>query len=294
MNVLLVEHDPDELSELGLILEGQTSPPMELERASELSEALKRLSRGGIDVVLLDLDLPDSKGIVTFERTHAFAPDVPVVVMTDSRDRELDLEIVRGGAQDHLRREEATRGVLLRTLRYAVERHRLMSALKSLSLIDELTGLYNRRGFSDIGDQQLKLARRNGRDVTLVYADLDRFRTINDSLGHLVGDRALLKVADILRASFRQSDVLARIGGDQFAVLALEAPGEDAEVLAERVREGVRFFNETSREPFRLSLSIGLALHMGYNRIRLEELLADAERRAQEEKEAKKQKVMGT
>ena len=174
------------------------------------------------------------------------------------------------------------------SVRHAIERHRLFSALRSLSLIDDLTGLYNRRGFADLGEQYLKLARRGGRGVTMVYVDLDRFKSINDSLGHHVGDRALMKIADILRATFRRSDIIARLGGDEFGVLALEAADESAELLVERLREGVRDFNESSPEPYELSISIGMVRHDDDPRVRLEDMVADADAAMYREKNAKR------
>jgi diguanylate cyclase (GGDEF)-like protein len=200
---------------------------------------------------------------------------------------------VQGGAQDYLLKNEVSATELARAVRHAIERHRLLSALRSLSLIDDLTGLYNRRGFADLGEQHLKLARRTARGVTIVFLDLDRFKTINDSLGHHVGDRALIKVADILRATFRRSDIVSRLGGDEFAVLALEASGESAELLIDRLRERFQEFNRTSREPYQLSVSIGMARQEGDMRMRLEDLLATADNAMYEEKRSKRRVVSG-
>ncbi|MFQ5535919.1 MAG: diguanylate cyclase [Gemmatimonadota bacterium] len=293
IKVLLAESDDTFLDELRRGLGEVRGPAIELEGAGELSAALARLSRGGVDAVLLDLDLPDSKGMVTFERTFAFAPDVPIIVLADEADEDLAVSTVQGGAQDYLVKGELQPLVLARAIRHAIERHRLLSALRSLSLIDDLTGLYNRRGFADLGDQYLKLARRTGRGVTLVYLDLDRFKTINDSLGHHVGDRALLKVAEILRATFRRSDIIARVGGDEFVVLALEASGESAEFLVERLRARFQETNQMSREPYQLSVSIGMARHDGDTRLRLEDLLAQADSAMYEEKRSKRRAVLG-
>jgi len=281
-----VEQLREELSE------GRTGD-IDLEWAEELSEALGRLTRGGIDAVLLDLDLPDSQGMVTFDRMYAFAPDVPIVVLTGTNDENLAVSTVQGGAQDYLVHGEVQPAMLIRSVRYAIERHRLLAALRSLSLIDDLTGLYNRRGFMDLGEQYVKLARRSARGVTLVYLDLDRFKTINDSLGHHVGDRALLKVTEILKATFRRSDLLARLGGDEFAVLALEATGESAEMLVDRVRERITHFNRTGREPYQLAASIGLARMGDDPRIHLEDLLNEADRAMYEEKRGKRQWATG-
>ncbi len=293
IKVLLVESDREYLGELRRRLaDVRSGRGIEIEWAGELSQALARLAQGGIDAVLLDLELPDSRGIVTFERAYAFAPDVPIVVLTNVTDEEVGMSTVQGGAQDYLVKEEVGASVLARAVRHAIERHQLLSALRSLSLIDDLTGLYNRRGFADLGEQYLKLARRTARPVSMVFLDLDHFKTINDSLGHHVGDRALQKVADILRATFRRSDIIARLGGDEFAVLALEASGESAEALIDRLRERFRDFNDSRAEPYTLAASIGMARHDGDLRMRLEDLLAQADGAMYDEKRGKRNVVM--
>lgn len=288
IKILLVESDREYLDELRERLSTVRQVDLDIEWAGELSEALARLTEGGIDAILLDLDLPDSSGMVTFERAYAFAPTVPIIVLTAEADEEVGIATVQGGAQDYMVKEEVQASVLARSLRHAIERHRLLSALRSLSLIDDLTGLYNRRGFSDLGEQYLKLAKRSGRGVTMVYLDLDRFKTINDSLGHHVGDRVLLKVGDILKATFRRSDIIARLGGDEFGVLALEASRESSEMLIERLRSSVVEFNQTSPEPYEISVSIGMARHEDGMHICLDELVTEADNAMYREKHSKR------
>ncbi len=263
----------------------------ELHGESELSGALERLSGGGVDAVILDPDLPDSQGIASFERMYAFAPDVPVIVLTNEGEDDLAVRAVQGGAQDCMRKNEADPSVLLRSVRYAIERHRLLAALRSLSLIDGLTELYNRRGFHELGEQNLKLADRSSRSASLIYLDIDRFKTINDTLGHHVGDRALLSVADSLRDTFRRSDLIARVNGDEFAVMAFETSEENAEVLVERLRAELTQVNETTRERFQLSVSIGLARYNVGDSVTLDELLRQADEAMHEEKESKRRTV---
>lgn len=287
VKVLLAEAEPEGLSGLREAISELGEFQVELEWASQLSSALERLSEGGVDLLLLDLNLPDSEGIATFERAYAFAPGVPIVVLTDLDDEEVALSTVKGGAQDYLVKGQVSQDLLLRSIRYAIERHRLTSALRSLSLIDDLTGLYNRRGFADLGEQHLKLARRTARAVLLVFLDVDRLKTINDTLGHHVGDRALCQVADLLRDTFRQSDIIARMGGDEFAVLALDAQEDYQEELLSRLREKVKDQNQRSREPYRLSLSLGTARFDGEGRTRLDDLLARADEEMYQEKRAK-------
>lgn len=291
LKVLLVEEDGSRRSEVEELLAEADDPRIDLAWCGYLADALERLSEGGIDVVLLDLSLPDSSGVVTFERLYAFTPDVPVIVLTDVDDEEVAMTTVQGGAQDYLVRDEVRGGILLRSIRYAIERHRLLSALRSLSLIDDLTGLYNDRGFGELGEQQLKLARRMVRRVVLLYLDVDRFKTINDTLGHHVGDRALRKISNLMKASFRRSDIMARVDGDDFAVLALEASEDDGELMTVRLREQVRSFNEVGREPYRISVSVGVARFDPDRPVSLEELTEEARRVMREEKAAKRPAV---
>lgn len=285
IHVLMVEPDPEVARSVAATL---PAGAFSVEVTGELNQALERLGSGGLDAVLLNPDLPDSQGLVSFERMYAFAPDVPIVVLSEREDDELALGTVQGGAQDYLIRDDLTPSLLARSLRYAVERHRLLGALRSLSLIDDLTGLYNRRGFMSLGEQYLKLARRTGRDATLVYLDLDRFKTINDTLGHHVGDRALMRVADLLRTAFRRSDIIARLGGDEFAVLAPEADGDTPETLMERVHAAFADFNDTSRDAYRLSASVGTALFQGDPAVGMDDLLTEADAAMYEVKRAKR------
>jgi diguanylate cyclase (GGDEF)-like protein len=262
-----------------------------LQGAGELAGALERLSGGGVDAVILDPDLPDSQGIVSFERMYAFAPDVPVIVLTNEGEDDLAVRAVQGGAQDCMRKDEADASVLLRSVRYAIERHRLLTALRSLSLIDGLTELYNRRGFNDLGEQYLKLAGRSSRSASLILLDIDRFKTINDTLGHHVGDRALLSVADTLRDTFRRSDIIARLSGDEFAVLAFETSEENAQALVGRLRAELTEVNETTKERFQLSVSVGLARYDGDDAVSLDELLRQAGAAMHGEKRTKRRTV---
>jgi two-component system cell cycle response regulator len=113
----------------------------------------------------------------------------------------------------------------------------LQAELGNLALTDELTGLYNRRGFMALAERQLKIGRRSGRGMLLFVMDVDRLKQINDSFGHFEGDRALKRTAEVLEETFRDSDVLARLGGDGFAVPAVEASGHSEATIKTRLFE---------------------------------------------------------
>jgi diguanylate cyclase (GGDEF)-like protein/PAS domain S-box-containing protein len=169
------------------------------------------------------------------------------------------------------------------------DQKRAQEELRALSLIDELTGLYNRRGFLTLARQQLKMADRMHRGIFLLFADLDALKDINDSHGHSAGDRALQEVAGIFRDTFREPDILARIGGDEFVVLAIEGTSvANAEILSTRLGNNLSDFNEKGRLPYRLSLSQGVVRHVPGRLTSIEELMAQADRLMYEKKREKK------
>jgi len=149
--------------------------------------------------------------------------------------------------------------------------------IRELSLVDELTGLRNRRGFFELGEPQLNLARRLGRSAVLYFADVDGLKQINDQLGHAEGDRALVDIAGILRAVFRETDLMARLGGDEFVVLALEAPDVDTAATLARFDEQVNQFNLTVQRPYRVAASMGVAQYGSESTESLSDLLDRAD-----------------
>jgi len=159
----------------------------------------------------------------------------------------------------------------------AIENSRLFSQIQTLAIIDDLTGLYNRRGFFTLAEQQIKLASRLNHSILLVFMDMDKLKQINDEFGHLQGDLALIDVAKLLKQSFRSSDIVARIGGDEFVVLAINANGADATVLINRLRKKMADLNNSGAKPYHISLSIGTSAWLPGGPINLDELLARAD-----------------
>jgi diguanylate cyclase (GGDEF)-like protein len=155
--------------------------------------------------------------------------------------------------------------------------------LRSLALTDELTSLYNRRGFWASATQQLKLAHRNTKEALIFFCDLDNLKQINDSYGHGEGDRALVRAANALAQTFRNSDVLARLGGDEFAVLASEASGQYQEIILDRLRKNLEK-SRASETRYMLSLSFGVAHFDPRSPVSLGELMAQADQAMYEQK----------
>jgi diguanylate cyclase (GGDEF)-like protein/PAS domain S-box-containing protein len=164
-------------------------------------------------------------------------------------------------------------------------------ALRSLSLVDDLTGLHNRRGLGTLARQQMRVAERTGRGFTLLFLDVDGLKAVNDALGHPAGDRLLSDVAAVLRETFREADVLARLGGDEFAVLALDDGDGDGdaagETVVERLRARVAVHNQVSPRPYALSVSVGAVRYDPARPTTLDDLLRAADARMYEEKRQK-------
>lgn len=198
-------------------------------------------SRGGADLRTLDLAFPSLRSEANRELSQVL--------------REL-----RNGADAEA--SPTIRKLLSRAVHCAVQQSRLQAELGTLAFSDDLTGLFNRRGFLALGERQLKLARRSGRGLCLFLLDLDGLKRINDCWGHFEGDRALVRVAEVLAATFRASDIRGRLGGDEFAVLAVEAAGHGTTAVAARLRDELRKANARESR-YSISLSLGVARFNG-------------------------------
>lgn len=253
--------------------------------APEASQA--RLSKGGVDVVLLVMSLSARRDFATFAELRALAPAVPFLFLSDVDDERHGLEAVRAGAQDFLVKAHVDGPRLARALRHAIERSRLHAALLNWALMDDLTGLYNRRGFLTLATRDLRLARRGDETLLVAFADLDHLKQVNDTSGHAVGDRALRDAGLVLRQTFRDSDLVARIGGDEYAVLVRNAGPESAAALEERLRRRLREFNRRAGRPYELAISLGFARHKASTLSSVAGLLERADRALYRDKRRK-------
>jgi diguanylate cyclase (GGDEF)-like protein len=175
------------------------------------------------------------------------------------------------------------RDLLKRALHCATKQYMLQTELGNLAIKDELTGLYNRRGFLALADRQLKLARRSRRSLLLFFIDVDGLKEINDAFGHSEGDTALRRTAEALETTFRDSDVIARFGGDEFAVLAIEASGQSEAGIQDRLSEYLNSGNSKDF-PNEFSFSLGTARFDPWSSMSLRELIAQADRAMYEQK----------
>ncbi len=407
IKVFLVEDNPGDAHLVERYLSRSELSAFTVERADRVGTALERLPQAGADIVLLDLTLPDSNGIDTFQSIHACVPSVPIVVMTGLDDKGLALQAVREGAQDYLVKRKVDTDSLVRSIRYGIERKRAQEALRETreryelavsgakdgvwdwnlvtdrvyfsnrwkemlgyeneeignridewfgrvhpadldklkkdisshltgrtphletehrlrtaagefrwmlarglavrdenevasrmagsltdidarkmteqqllhdAMHDALTGLANSALLMDRLAIALAQAKRRAEyRFAVLFLDLDRFKAVNDSLGHAIGDQLLIGVALRLQTLLRPGDTVARLGGDEFAILAngIESPS-DATRIAERIHEELRNSFDLKGHEVSTTASIGIALSStGYDRP--QDLLRDAD-----------------
>src|SRR5260370_22055459 len=182
--------------------------------------------------------------------------------------------------------------ILMRAVRCAAKQYMLLAELGDLALVDELTGLYNRRGFMAIAERQLKVGRRSVKGMLLFFIDVDDLKQINDSYGHSQGDKALRRTAQALEMTFRDSDVIARIAGDEFAVLAIEAADHSEAAIRSRLCGDLKSISaEESRYSIRLSM--GVARFNRRDSRPIGELMAQADKAMYEEKRRRSKFLFG-
>jgi diguanylate cyclase (GGDEF)-like protein len=288
VRVLLIEDNPGDARLIKEALAESSATRFQVEVVQTLADGLVRLAEEDIDAALIDLSLPDSVGLETFHRARAGAEGIPIIVLTGLDDDTVASAAVNAGAQDFISKNRVQPDSLARAIRYAIERQRMLQQVRQMAVLDELTGLNNRRGFVLVCQHLWQLANRNGKRLALLFLDLDGLKQINDGYGHAQGDRALVDMADVLRHTFRKADVLGRLGGDEFVVLLAEAGSEGAVRALERLRANVDAFNQEAARPYRLSVSVGLSWYDPAVPAPVDALIEQADRAMYVEKLAKK------
>ena len=253
LRLLIVEDDAPSAHSLRELLSESDDPHFEIRHVTTAAAACATVERGDVDVVLLDLGLPDASDLQALERLEACVYEIPVIVLTGRGDVALASEALHQGAEDYLLKGEIDYQSLLRSIRYAVERHRsvrdlarmkkeLESAnkhLERLTLIEPLTELLNRRGLQQALTREVQHLARDGNAAAVLDVDLDDVKSVNENLGHAVGDVVLKEIGRRLRTSVRAVDYVGRIGGDEFMLVLPETDPTEVTSVAERIRLAV-------------------------------------------------------
>ena len=267
--VLLIEDSPGDVLLLRQMLNEQISFDTEVVHLTCMREAEAYLAAGAVDIIVLDLGLPDAQGLEAIRRAHAAAPGTPLVVLTGLDDESVAVQALQQGAQDYLIKGQIETRGLRRALCYAIERKKMEGTALAVALLmahsaehDFLTGLPNRMLLNDRISQAIALAMRHKKSVAVLFLDLDGFKHINDSLGHPTGDKLLQSIAACLVKCIRGSDSVSRQGGDEFVVLLLEIDrAEDAAITARRMLEAVAKSHFVDQHDLHVTASIGISIY---------------------------------
>lgn len=312
-NILIVDDHPDNLRLLAKMLESQGYP---VRKSLNGRMALQAVHRHPPDLILLDITMPEMNGYEVCQQLKASeaTANIPIIFISaldciDDKVRAFEM-----GGQDYITKPFQELEVLMRVKNQLLiqqqqqqliqqnhrleqeieERLRAEAAVRQLSLTDELTGLYNRRGFFLLAEQQLKIAQRTQTPCCLLFADLDGLKQINDTFGHELGDRLIADAALLLKQTFRDADIVARLGGDEFAVL-IAACSDNLDKFPIRLQANIDCFNQRCAScggcSYQLSMSVGIQLWNAIDDISLEDLLAKADKLMYENKRSKRNKM---
>lgn len=256
--VLLVEDDPSQAEAIDAIL---THANLRVTRCATVTEASALLGTEFPDLILLDIQLPDGEGftIARLARQDPRLALVPIVFLTAAADTDYQIRALRSGGDDYLRKPiDPTLLSLLALNR--IERGR---RVREMAHRDGLTGLLNHATLMAELEHAVEAARRRNEPFAFIMADIDHFKRVNDTFGHLVGDTVLVHVAHLLQRLGRASDLLGRYGGDEFAMILLDNSAEGADTLVGRVR---RMLGEEpsvgpDQQPIPIRMSFGIAVY---------------------------------
>ena len=298
LSILAIEDKDDDFAKVKQVL--QDDHQLELARVKSIGEAFDRLEKEYFDLIFLDYLLPDGTGLDFLEAISSKGMETPVVVITGQGDELIASRIIQAGAYDYLPKAQVSGKALQRIISNALEKAGLkretrmaQEKLAEMSVRDELTGMFNRRYFREALDREISGAQRYGRGMALCMIDLDHFKRVNDTHGHLCGDRALQEFGRLLDDSIRRYDVGCRYGGEEFAVILPDTSLDKALILCERFRKRVKEHEFTYEElALHITTSIGVAARSAGDEITGRQLVDLADKALYQAKSQGRDKVV--
>jgi diguanylate cyclase (GGDEF)-like protein len=251
------------------------------ETAVDASRSLELIGKRPFHSVIIDINLADMNGLELVQKIKTRNPTMVIIVMTGFINEFSHEDAMKAGASDFIKKPFSVEELIVR-----IQHAKAHEALYRKSLHDDLTGLYNRRGFFTLAEYVLKGAIRKQEGLFMLYADLDDLKSINDTLGHQNGDHALIDTANILRDNFRDSHIIARIGGDEFVVMPIE---KDVDFVINRLHRAVEMDNlkRLHLREYKLSITAGVAYFNPWTSCTVDELLSKANRSMDRQKKNK-------
>ncbi len=245
--------------------------------------ALSGLADSTAEVLITDITMQGMRGLELTREVKRIRPEMIVIVMTGYVDDFSYDQAIEAGASDFIKKPFTLKELMMR-----IKHVKMQESLRTISITDELTGLLNRRGFFALAQQQMKIFSRMKGNMVLLFADVDDFKVINDTWGHQRGDEALIALAGIFKETFRESDIIARMSGDEFAVLLIDTPEKNISLINSRLREKITSFNNESGSDYELAVSVGMVVYDHEQQRSIDDLLKEADGLMYEEKLRKK------
>ena len=312
ITILVVDDNPDNLRLVAKILESQG---YQVRKARSGKMALQGVERHIPDLILLDINMPEINGYEVCQelKKAAKTAHIPIIFISALDQLKDKVRALEMGGSDYITKPFQDREVQIRVKNQLLiqqqqqelqkqyqfllaknrqleqeiqERLKAEAKVKQLAITDELTGLFNRRGFLLMATQQLKISRRTQAWFSILFADVDGLKRINDNFGHIAGDQVIIDAARVMQKVFREGDILSRLGGDEFAIfIPIFSKIDD---LVERLKSQIDDFNQNNDRPYELSISFGKVEFSGENELSLEDYIDQADKLMYEQKRLKK------
>jgi diguanylate cyclase (GGDEF)-like protein len=267
LTILAIDDDPGDLELLRRHLGDIPAYAVTFVGCANVETGRRELAQHDIEVIFLDYLLGAVTGLDVLRTLRDNGEQRPIIVLTGKGDERIAAATMRAGADDYLVKEDLNPDTVYRSLRFVLERFEnerkrtaLEEELRRLARFDELTGLCNRRYLFDRLTQEMMRTRRYGSPLSILLVDLDHFKRINDTYGHLMGDTVLATVASVIRDTIRATDIPGRYGGEEICIVLTETKIEGARLVAERLRRRIATeqFPAAAGRMFQVTCSIGL------------------------------------
>lgn len=240
-----------------------------LHHAENMKESFPIIHKKRIDLILLDFQLPDGNAFDYLKNLEEKDIDIPVIIITGQGDEMIASQLLQAGAYDYLPKASVNKELLYKTIHNTVEKHRLkneintaMGKIAEMSTKDALTNLYNRRYFTEVLNREIGNARRYEKDLSFCMVDIDFFKKVNDTYGHVAGDSVLRDTAELLMKTIRSNDIACRYGGEEFAVILPNTDMDASKILGERFRRAIEEHDfKFESTLIKVTVSVGLAFY---------------------------------